>query len=548
MTSPTDPYNLMSIEPEPINDQQHQQECPELVSDDNHRQNYRNGGSRISSNSSAHSNLSNHTVDNLTLTTSEDLKIRSFVPLTLYSIIIALGGFVYGYDIGTIGGIVDMPAFVTHYANNGDVFKAVTKGMLVSISCLGGFSSGIISSQIIPRVGMRFMISFALCIYSAADLLILFADSWKVIVVARVFNGMAFGCLTITCPMYISEITPIQYRGIFTCFTQLFITIGIVVGAITVYFTSSRFYSDQLSQFQYPLFQGLLIAICCSVLIWIVPESPKWLVCKSRPILKVKKSLGRINNIPYDDESIVNTTAKLFDLNFQNKNTKISNEKPTSIRRGKPKYLMRTLTGIILYGFQQYTGINFFFFYGLMIFQDVGLRSPYLIPVIFGSVNLIFSLLSIFLVSYFNRKTLLLFGSIMMAIFMLSFTLVATLLKANRTVALVIISCSFISTFSITWGPVATIVISEMYPPSIKVKAMSICGSCSWIFNFSVALMTPTLSKVIGLKIGYGFTLFTFLSIFFIYFYVPETRGVNIRTIDSYYEHYSFSSRIGAQK
>lgn len=532
-------HSLLGVEPEPLQKESYSTKNKEFSSGQ------QTNGPKSASNS-IHSNISVENYDNLTLTTSEDLKVKSFVPLTLYCIIIAFGGFVYGYDIGTIGGIIDMPAFVGKFADNGNTFKPVTKGLLISVSCLGGFTSGIVSSQVIPRIGMRWMIFLALNVYSLADLLILFAMNWKIVVIARVFNGIAFGSLTITCPMYISEITPLQYRGIYTCFTQLFITIGIVVGALTVWYTSSNYYKDNSMQYKYPIFQGMLISMAFGSTIWIVPESPKWLVNKSKPIIKVKKSLARINHIPIDDESIVNSTAKLFDLHFQERRNNKLNEKLKSIRRGTPRYLIRTFTGIILYGFQQYTGINFFFFYGLMIFENVRLKSTYIIPVIFGCVNLIFSVLSVCLISFFKRKTLLLFGSMMMTICMVSFTIVGTLLQNGKTIPLILLSCFFISIFSITWGPIATIVISEMYPPTIKVKAMSICGSCSWIFNFSVALMIPTLSKVIGLKIGYGFTLFTCLSIPFVYFYIPETKGVNSRTIDSYYQHFKFNRKIGA--
>ncbi|TID13596.1 hypothetical protein CANINC_004858 [Pichia inconspicua] len=532
-------HGLLDVAPEPLQEDNYNNKSIERVIDQ------QTNNPISAGNNSIHSNLTVESCDHMTLTTSEDLKLKSFVPLTFYCTIIALGGFVYGYDIGTIGGIIDMPAFVGKFADGGNSFKPVTKGLLVSVSCLGGFTSGLISSQVIPRIGMRWMIFLALNLYSLADLLILFAVNWKIVVAARIFNGIAFGSLTITCPMYISEITPLQYRGIYTCFTQLFITIGIVVGALTVWFTSSNYYTNDVMQYQYPVFQGMLISMGCGSTIWLVPESPKWLVHRSKTITKVKKSLSRINHIPMTDESIVNSTAKLFDLDFQERRSNKLNEKSKSIRRGKPKYLIRTLSGILLYGFQQYTGINFFFFYGLMIFESVNLKSTYVIPVIFGFVNLIFSLLSIFLISCFKRKTLLLFGSTMMAICMVSFTIIGTLLKASKTIPLILLSCSFISIFSITWGPIATIVISEMYPSTIKIKAMSICGSCSWIFNFSVALMIPTLSKVIGLNIGYGFTIFTCLSIPFVYFYIPETKGKSSRRIDSYYENFRFNKRIG---
>lgn len=473
----------------------------------------------------------------------EEEYVSSYLPITCYSLLIALGGLIFGYDIGTIGGLVDLPSLNSRYGDNVQInpanFTPIVKGALVSVSCLGGFTSGILAAKLIPAIGMRSTVFVSMLMYITGNTLILFADSWEMILCARVFNGICIGLTTITCPMYISEITPIKERGLFTSLNQLFTTIGIVIGALSVLFSATRYYPDDPSQYQYPLLQGILLATIGGLAIWLVPESPNWLVKSSKPIKKVKKSLSKLRSLPPDDEIIINATAKLFDYNFQMNNIHhLESKNSTSILKGKPKYLQRTLTGVILLGFQQFTGINYFFFYGITIFENVELKTPYLVPVIFGVVNLIFSCLSVYTISIFERKVLLIFGSVCLTLLMATFTAVGTFCDINFhiTILLIVLSCMFISIFSLTWGPVAAVMISELYPPSIKVKAMSICGSSGWIFSFTISLVIPTLTAKIGFALGGVFAFVTFLSVFFVHYIVPETKNVSSTRLDRSYE------------
>lgn len=151
---------------------------------------------------------------------------------------------------------------------------------------------------------------------------------------------------------------------------------------------------------------------------------------------------------------------------------------------------------------------------------------------------MIFSGLSVYVISLFDRKVLLIFGSVSLTLLMAAFTAVGTFCEVNFhvTILLIVLSCLFIAVFSMTWGPIAAVVISELYPPRIKVKAMSVCGSSSWIFSFTIALVIPTLTSKIGFALGGVFALFTFLSIFFVHYLVPETKNVSSTRLDRSYE------------
>lgn len=475
--------------------------------------------------------------------TPPDKFVNSFIPLVCYSIIIAMGGLLFGYDIGTIGGMVDLPSFVERFgdeigSHQTVSFKPSTKGAIVSISCLGGLTSGLFANKIIPAVGMKITMIIAFMLYFMGNVMVSLIVSWKYLLIARFFNGLAIGILTITCPMFISEVSPMKQRGTFTCFNQLFTTIGIVIGSAVILFSSSNYFSSDKSQYQMALCLGMLFTILGSILILFVPESPNWLIRKNKPLKKVEKSISRISGYDINDEKIVEIATSFYDYNSQLKlQNRLEGKFSNSIIRGQPKYLFRTLLGMALYVFQQFTGINFFFYYGITIFKNVALASPYMVPVIFSMVNLLFSISAVIIITKFKRRTLLIFGSITMSTIMILFTVVGTFMGSSfgTTVALIILSCSFISTFSVSWGPISNILISEMYPPTIKVKAMSICGSTSWVFNFAIALIIPSLTAKIGLSIGWIFATMTILSSIFVYFFIPETKHIPTSRLDKYY-------------
>lgn len=437
-----------------------------------------------------------------------------------------------------------MPAFTIKFGNNTGTnpysFTPIVQGGLVGISCLGGLISGIIAIKLIPLLGMRSTVFVAMCCYSIGNSLILMVNSWEWVLVARVFNGLCIGLVTITCPMYLSEITPIQVRGLFTSFNQLFTTIGILIGSLTILFSDTNYFPHDPSQYQYPLGQGIVFASIAAILIWYVPESPNWLVKTSKPIEKIKKSVSRIRGMSLNDEHITNITVSLIDSNFRqhNRHSNSKSKYDNSIIYGKPKYFQRVVTGILLLGLQQLTGVNYFMFYGITIFEHVNLRNPYLVPVIFGVINLIFSILSIYIVGIFKRKTMLIFGSITLSILMGLFTIIGSLLSKTFTsaVLLIISASSFMSIFGLSWGPLSSVIVSEMYPPNIKVKAMSICGACAWVFNFSVSLVIPLLTEKMGFSVGGIFSGITLLGGLFVYFLVPETKNISTSKIDKIYE------------
>lgn len=475
-------------------------------------------------------------------------KMGSFYPITIYSIIIALGGLIFGYDIGSIGGLIETPSFVSEYGNtlaDGRLkFSDFAKGSLIGIACLGACSGSLISKVMINKIGLKKSFFIACCFHLLGDFIMIISPKWYHILIGRFIIGNGNGLICTICPMYISELAPIKERGILVSLQQLFTTVGILVGGVTMYYSVTEYSILDLNQYRYSIYQSGLITFLCSCLIWIVPESPVWLI-KHGNINGASLSFSKVKHLPLNDESINESVLNVcYEAEQAHQDEKTSN-RIGSIRYGEPRYLLRTITGVVLFGFQQFTGINYFFFYGTTIFSKVDLSSPYLVPVILGGVNLVFSVLSIFTISKFNRKSLLIFGSVNMFVLMLIFASIGITIKdkIDGAILMIITACGFIGSFAITWGPISQVLISEMYPNSIKVKAMSICGTMNWLINFTISMLVPIISNYIGFGLGYIFAGFLALSVVFIHCSIPETRNKSMEQINEIYSNSNGKSR-----
>lgn len=351
---------------------------------------------------------------------------------------------------------------------------------------------------------------------------------WLHILGGRTLIGVSEGLICVGCPMLLSELAPIQSRGLLISINQLMITIGIVIGTVTIFFSSSRWNSD--TSFEVPLLVGAAIAVLYCSVIAIVPESPVWRLSRG-DVDGATKSISRARHLPKNDTSVEKCMVMLA------AKTTLQDVRHVSVWSGEPKYWLRTLTGIAVSALQQLTGINYFFYFGTSIFRTVGVSNVYLVGIFFGCVNLVFSVVALGAVAAFKRTRLLMAGSILLACFMLIFTTVGITSSTTDAgaVTMIVSSCAFIGTFASTWGPLTSIVISELYPPPIKVQAMGICGCVGWLATFMVSFLIPTLTRYLGFALGYIFLACIVLSVMVVYRYVPETRHVDVGTLDSLY-------------
>ncbi|PSK35750.1 hypothetical protein C7M61_004231 [Candidozyma pseudohaemuli] len=485
--------------------------------------------------------------------TEEDLpelpkkSTKEYLVVATLCLLVAFGGFVFGFDTGTISGFVNMPDFKERFGQlngSGEYYLSdVRTGLMVSIFNVGCAIGGIFICRVGDVYGRRIGIMFAMVIYIVGIIIqIASQDAWYQYFIGRLITGLAVGTVSVICPLFISEVSPKQIRGTLVCCFQLCITLGIFLGYCTTYGTKT--YSDS-RQWRIPL--GLCFAWALMLLGGMVsmPESPRYLIEKNR-IEDARNSIARSNKVSVEDPAVY-TEVQLIQAGIDREKL-AGNASWTELITGKPKILRRVIMGIMLQSLQQLTGDNYFFYYGTTIFKAVGLEDSFQTSIILGVVNFASTFLNIYLIERLGRRVCLLAGSVSMFVCFLIYSILGSVnlyidgfenTKENTRTptgnAMIFITCLYIASFASTWAGGCYCIISETYPLRIRAKAMSVATAANWMWGFLISFFTPFITSAIHFNFGFVFTGCLLFSIFYVYFFVYETKGLSLEEVDEMY-------------
>lgn len=432
------------------------------------------------------------------------------------AIIAAVGGLLFGYDTGVISGAL---LFIKQ---DWDVSSFI-QGCIVSSVLVGAVIGSLGSGKITDNFGRKTVILATAVIFFVGSIASAFATSPVMLMCFRILIGIAIGVASYAVPLYISEISPDKIRGSLVSLNQLAITIGILVS----YFVD-QYFSTFDNGWRYMFFVGVLPAAILGFGMLFLPDTPRWLVSKGFD----KKALNVLRKLDPDKnpEDTVNSIKKSVQI-----------EDADSWKDIFAPWLRPALfVGIGLMFFQQFTGINTVIYYAPTIFQMAGFQSASAAisaSVCVGVINVLMTLVAIHYIDKLGRKKLLSIGLIGMALSLGALALVfhfTALSGMFVKVAVVGSLLVYVSSFAIGLGPIAWLIISEIYPIKIRGFAMSIATVSNWAFNMVVALMFLPMIDFIGES--YTFLSFVVLSIigwFFCYKYVPETKGKSLEDIEN---------------
>ncbi|KAM3162448.1 Low-affinity glucose transporter [Lachancea thermotolerans] len=469
-----------------------------------------------------------------------------FVFVSMCCLMVAFGGFVFGWDTGTISGFVQQTDFLrrfgqkhsdgTHYLSN------VRTGLIVAIFNIGCAIGGIVLGKLGEVYGRRLGLTIVVIIYSVGIIIqIASIDKWYQYFIGRIISGLGVGAITILSPMLISEVSPKHLRGTLVSCYQFMVTGGIFLGYCTNYGTKR--YSNSV-QWRVPL--GLCFAWALFMIggMVFVPESPRFLVEAGR-LEEARRSLARVNKASLEDAVV---TLELENIEASVEAEKMAGKASwAELITGKPQMFKRTLNGIIIMSLQQLTGDNYFFYYGTTIFKAVGMTDSFETAIVFGVVNFFCTSLSLYTVDRFGRRNCLIYGAIgMVACYVVYASVGVTRLYpegANHPNisskgagnCLIVFACFYIFCFATTWAPIAYVLISETYPLRVKGKAMSIASACNWIWGFLIAFFTPFITSAINFYYGYVFMGCMVFAIFYVFFFIPETKGLTLEEVNDMY-------------
>jgi MFS transporter, SP family, xylose:H+ symportor len=439
------------------------------------------------------------------------------------TLIATIGGLLFGYDTAVISGAVD--SLKTHFNLNPETFGDLANfyhGVTVSSALIGCIIGSAISGLLASGLGRKRSLLLAAALFMISSLgaaypeFLFFqkGDGSLAVLIAfniyRIFGGIGVGLASAICPMYIAEIAPASIRGKLVSWNQF----AIIFGMLIVYFVNFFIIKGEAPEWidaigwRYMFASNAVPAVIFGMLLFIVPETPRYLALTG----KEEKALHILTKI----NGSVEAASILSDIKAS------AHEKTEKILAYGWKVL---IIGILLSVFQQAVGINVVLYYAPTIFKSLGFGHDAAMwqTVIMGIVNILFTLVAIFTVDKFGRKPLLIIGSIGMAIGMFTIGGLANfgVIGFSTLVFIVIYTASFM----MSWGPICWVLISEIFPNTIRGKAVAIAVAAQWIFNFIVSATFPVLENI---SITFTYCLYgvmSILSALFVWKMVPETKG-----------------------
>nr|CAC41332.1 HXT1p [Uromyces viciae-fabae] len=455
----------------------------------------------------------------------------------------AFGGFLYGYDTGYIAGVKAMPFWLRSAGQRGPDGKYMITtsqdSMVTSILSVGTFVGALLAYPIGDRFGRRIGIMIACAIFSVGVALQTASTKIPMFVVGRVFAGLGVGVASCLVPMYQSECAPKWIRGGIVACYQWAITIGLLVASITVNATKDF---DSANSYRIPIGIQFIWAAILTIGLLVLPESPRYLLLKGRED-EAWKSLSRLYSAPYDDPDVQAEFSEIM-ASLEKERSFGKTTLLDCFKTDKRKNLQRTLTGLGVQGWQQASGINFFFYYGTTFFKNAGIENAFLVTVATNVVNVVMTIPGIWAVDKVGRRTMMICGAAMMFTCELILACVGTFTATSNLASqkvLVAFSCIFIGLFAATWGPIPWVVTSEIYPLATRGKQMAMSTASNWAVNFFIGFITPYLvdsgagQAGLGVKVFWLWAALCFGAMVFSFLLIPETKGLSLEQVDLLY-------------
>ncbi|SCU82871.1 LAMI_0C01200g1_1 [Lachancea mirantina] len=478
----------------------------------------------------------------------ENKSTGDFVFVSICCVMVAFGGFVFGWDTGTISGFVNMTDFKRRFGDysvsKGTYYLSnVRTGLIVAFFNLGCAVGGIVLGKIGDVYGRRVGLTSVVVIYMIGIIIqIASINKWYQYFIGRIISGLGVGGITVLSPMLISEVSPKHLRGTLVSCYQFMVTGGIFLGYCANYGTKTY---DNSVQWRVPL--GLCFAWALFMIAGMsfVPESPRYLVEVGR-LEEARRSLARVNKASLED-AVVTVELEHIEASVEAERS-AGSASWAELVTGKPQMFRRTLMGMLIQSLQQLTGDNYFFYYGTTIFQAVGLSDSFQTAIVLGVVNFFSTSLSLYTVDRFGRRNCLLWGAIgMICCYVVYASVGVTRLwpegASHKDISskgagncMIVFACFYIFCFATTWAPIAYVIISESYPLRIKGKAMAVASACNWLWGFLIAFFTPFITTAINFYYGYVFMGCMVFAYFYVFFFVPETKGLTLEEVNEMYE------------
>ncbi len=438
---------------------------------------------------------------------------KAIFNLAIIAIAGSFGGLLAGYDMGIISGA---QLFVSKQWQ----LSPEVLGWLVGAATFGCLLGVIINGFLADKLGRKKILGAIAIIYLCGSFLCSHSSDIHMLIASRVLNGIACGMANFIVPIYLSEIAPQKTRGFFVSLYQLSFTIGILVAYLTGYIFSSS------ENWRAMFMTGLVPAIVLLIAFFFLSESPRWLLLKGRD----EEAKAVFEKIEAEEDVQQRIHEIKETMKDDNKDEKISLQK---------WMMIPIIIGVGIMFAQICTGINVIICYAPKIFQMAGFAdasSAMSISILIGVVNFLMTFVAMYLSDKVGRKPLLYSGAAIMGLSMLalavSFYYGDVLGVAQKWLAVAAI-IGFICSFAYSLGPVAWILVSEIFPLKTRGFLMTFPTAANFIFNIIILSLFPVMITKLGEGATFGlFGIVCIFSLVFVYFMVPETKGISLEKIE----------------
>ena len=422
----------------------------------------------------------------------------------LMCVFASFGGIFFGFDSGYINGVQGMNVFITQYTGmqppapgaspaQKDAFTLPSweKSLITSILSAGTFFGAIIAGDLADWMGRRFTV-VAGCVVFIVGVILQTAShgpNLGLIVAGRLIAGFGVGFVSAIIILYMSEISPRKIRGAIVSGYQFCITIGLLLASCVDYGTQNR---TDTGSYRIPIALQMLWALILGTGLLFLPESPRYFVKRGK-LDAAADALSRLREQPRDSAYVQQELAEIvanheYELQVLPQGSYVSSWM-NCFKGGlghSSSNLRRTILGTSLQMMQQWTGINFIFYFGTTFFQDLGtISNPFLISLVTTLVNVCSTPISFYTIERFGRRTLLIWGALGMLVCEFLVAIIGTADGGNHTTIKVEIAfiCIYIFFFASTWGPGAWVVIGEVFPLPIRSRGVALSTASNWLWN-----------------------------------------------------------------
>ncbi|MBA8778404.1 sugar porter family MFS transporter [Staphylococcus schleiferi subsp. coagulans] len=423
----------------------------------------------------------------------------------------ALGGLLYGYDMGVISGAL-------LYLKNDIHLNPFTEGLVVSSMLVGAIFGSGFSGPLSEKLGRRRLVFIISIVFIIGALILASAPSMEVLVIGRLVIGFAVGGSTAIVPVYLSELAPTEARGSLSSLNQLMITIGILSSYLVNYAFAP------IEGWRWMLGLAVVPSLILMIGVIFMPESPRWLLEK-----RGEKAARDVMKLTYPASEIDGEIENMKKINA------ISDSTWTVLK--SPWLLSTIIIGSVFALLQQLIGINAIIYYAPKIFAKAGLgdSTAILSTVGIGVVNVLVTIVAIFIIDKVDRKKLLVIGNIGMVASLLIMSILIWVMGVNSAAWIMMICLTtFIIFFGISWGPILWVMLPELFPMRARGAATGIAALVLSIGSLLVAQLFPLLTEVLEIQeVFLIFAVIGVIALFFVIKFLPETRGRSLEQIEA---------------